>query len=195
MRSRTLLTPQGDGNSQTYEQLTNFLLGPAPSLPRKGTETKQAASARSLHPQTSRTLLTPQGDGNMIISNQPQAQCPKVPHPPYPARGRKQVLTPRASRIIIPSVPHPPYPARGRKLDAALVATDSDVIAVSRTLLTPQGDGNPVCHCSVVASVGSVPYPPYPARGRKPLTCCCSCSRRVLRPAPSLPRKGTETKR
>ncbi len=62
--SRTLLTPQGDGNTWSISASSNVTqLSPAPSLPRKGTETiKLPTSDR--YSEMSRTLLTPQGDGN-----------------------------------------------------------------------------------------------------------------------------------
>ncbi len=41
---------------------------------------------------------------------------------------------------FINSVPHPPYPARGRKLDP--YPRNRNQFLMSRTLLTPQGDGN-----------------------------------------------------
>ncbi len=89
LKSRTLLTPQGDGNLGFGGLLLKpNRRRPAPSLPRKGTET------------ASSTVFAT----NLFI----------VPHPPYPARGRKRRPVIRTIRTN-PGVPHPPYPARGRK--------------------------------------------------------------------------------
>ena len=142
--SRTLLTPQGDGNVRQACLLEicsrKVSLSPAPSLPRKGTETKREKASRANIQTKSRTLLTPQGDGN------------------FPKR---EIL-----RSFINDVPHPPYPPRGRK------------------------------HKSVdyLAAYYPVPHPPYPARGRKrSVTYCSTIESFDECPAPSLPRKGTET--
>ncbi len=143
--SRTLLTPQGDGNVfHLTPTLRDWVNSPAPSLPRKGTETRLCAP------------ILPA----LIKQN--------VPHPPYPARGRKHRASLVQHHARHPGVPHPPYPARGRKpgksiarhgrhrqqgpapslprkgtetvnhrLNLMLIS-----VRASRTLLTPQGDGN-----------------------------------------------------
>ena len=90
MLSRTLLTPQGDGNLKlgSLGELS-FNVRPALSLPRKGTETRTFASSLFIQNSLSRTLLTPQGDGNCTT-----------------------------------------------------VSSTTSTLLRSRTLLTPQGDGN-----------------------------------------------------
>ncbi len=138
-KSRTLLTPQGDGNIFLKIPSDHFdVIRPAPSLPRKGTETYNSSF-----------LGLP-----LII----------VPHPPYPARGRKLGWRARADRRVGWCVPHPPYPARGRKpLRSA------------------------PCRLALLS-----PAPSLPRKGTE--TLYENLNHLGFKgPAPSLPRKGTET--
>ncbi len=164
--SRTLLTPQGDGNKiSRYFTVGEAFKSRTLLTPQGDGNTGMVAAWCSSVTGRSRTLLTPQGDGNVDIPlGQVGLNIKQVPHPPYPARGRKRTsleaagqpdwLRPAPSlprkgtetqhyspcRREIPTVPHPPYPARGRKLLTA---------------------------STVSAPKTSVPHPPYPARGRK----------------------------
>ncbi len=163
--SRTLLTPQGDGNLLLASALRALTvpLCPAPSLPRKGTETIGDQSFQYCLFR-SRTLLTPQGDGNRL-----QAACKaagvSVPHPPYPARGRKQSMIPGyhrhdpGSRTLLT-----PQGDGNFRIGAGFLTRSR---LKSRTLLTPQGDGNVGVGDGYFHGTSWVPHPPYPARGRK----------------------------
>ncbi len=141
--SRTLLTPQGDGNRDAQARFYLRPYVPHPPYPARGRKHVQEPSLEGLgHPR-------------------------EVPHPPYPARGRKHW-----SSNMGPTgnfyVPHPPYPARGRKRITPYLLNTYPKIPVSRTLLTPQGDGNKIKKLKGdYRRCKGVPHPPYPARGRK----------------------------
>ncbi len=101
--------------------LLQLLPCPPPSLPRKGTETSgKHANGEPYYSLMSPTLLTPQGDGNSafeLASSSWVSRATRVPHPPYPARGRKRAVVSSRPPPEPGIVPHPPYPARGRKLN------------------------------------------------------------------------------
>jgi len=68
---------------------------PAPSLPRKGTETRSLCSCNS--------------NGGFLR-----------PAPSLPRKGTETTGT-SLTRTLTLAVPHPPYPARGRKLHSCLL--------------------------------------------------------------------------
>ncbi len=140
--SPTLRTPQGDGN--LHGRYSCWAVGCQ---------------------QTSPTLLTPQGDGNRIAAGLTQQELAMSPTLLTPQGDGNLNCKPRELCLPpSPGVPHPPYPARGRKLWYSFILPAPS--SMSPTLLTPQGDGNTISKCSLIATI-DVPHPPYPARGRK----------------------------
>ncbi len=143
MRSRTLLTPQGDGNTSDSASLTSSstplvphppypargrkLTGfgalpqpvpfrsPAPSLPRKGTETLGQRCRVRCWPSPAPSLPR-KGTETVSLNSYTLRSSKPGPAPSLPRKGTETVL--RLCSIIHCSclcVPHPPYPARGRK--------------------------------------------------------------------------------
>ena len=65
----TIFTPQGDGNRQGFQMISNshHVVNSRQYLPRKGTETVKLFLGNELRATAFPTIFTPQGDGNYAV--------------------------------------------------------------------------------------------------------------------------------
>ncbi len=95
--SRTLLTPQGDGNRSNRPGLGALLPASRTLLTPQGDGNRLASLRLASCGALSRTLLTPQGDGN---SHRRRLKTDVLPLGPAPSLPRKGTETPLFSLTV-----------------------------------------------------------------------------------------------